>query len=188
VAEALALPETTSIVPANDTVALVVRGQPRGLLALAAVARKNHLHASVATDEPLSDQDVAIIRAAGLDPMPELSSRGVRSWFSAHGQLASQRARYGLRDSFPYLAPHEGFTITDYLLARHLGGVPVQAGYELSSDFPPGAVHAGEVVVATLGADPGHGTSHLLGSIRRIERSGLGVSSVQRLSGRGLTR
>jgi UDP-N-acetylglucosamine:LPS N-acetylglucosamine transferase len=188
VAEALAFPESTSIVSPNDDVALVVRGQPRGLLALAAVARKNHLHASVAADEPLSDRDVAIIRAAGLDPMPELSSRGVRSWFSAHGQLESQRARYGLSGSFPYLAPHEGFTIPDYLLARHLGGALVQAGYELPARVSPGAVHSGEVVVATLGADPGHDTAHLLTSIRRIERSGLGVSSVQRLSGRGLSR
>ena len=188
VAEALALPESTSIVSANDDVALVVHGQPRGLLTLAAVARKNHLHASVAADEPLSDRDVAIIRAAGLDPMPELSSRGVRSWFSAHGQLESQLARYGLSGSFAYLAPHEGFTIPDYLLARHLGGVPVQAGYELPARVSPGAVHSGEVVVAALGGDPGHDTAHLLTSIRRIERSGLGVSSVQRLSGRGLSR
>jgi processive 1,2-diacylglycerol beta-glucosyltransferase len=188
VAEALALPESTSIVSPNDDVALVVRGRPPGLLALAAVARKNHLHASVAADQPLSDRDVTIIRAAGLDPMPELSSRGVRSWFSVHGQLESQRARYGLSGSFPYLAPNEGFTITDYLLARHLGGVLVQAGYELPARVSPGAVHSGEVVVATLGADSGHDTAHLLTSIRRIERSGLGVSSVQRLSGRGLSR
>jgi len=185
VAEALALPESTTIVPANDTVALVVRGQPRELLALAPLARKNHLHASVAADAPLSELDVVILRAAGLDPMPELSSRGVGSWFSAHGQLASQRDRYELRGSFPYLAPHEGFTIADYLLARHLGGVPVQAGYELPARLSPGAVHSGEVVVATLGTDRNHDAGHLLASVRLLERSGLGVSSVQRLTGRG---
>jgi UDP-N-acetylglucosamine:LPS N-acetylglucosamine transferase len=188
VAEALALPESTTIVPANDTVALVVRGQPRELLALAPLALKNHLHASVAAEAPLSERDVTILRTAGLDPMPELSSRGVRSWFSARGQLASQRDRYEQRGSFPYLAPHEGFTIADYLLARHLGGVPVQAGYELPARLSTGAVHSGEVVVATLGADRNHDAGHLLASVRLLERSGLGVSSVQRLSGRGRSR
>ena len=186
VAEALALPESTSIVPANDSVALVVQGQPGELLALAPLAHRAHLHASVAADQPLSGHDVAVLRAAGLDPLPELSSRGVRSWFSAHGQLERQRTRYGLGDSFQYLAPKEGFTIADYLLARHLGGVPVQAGYDLPAhELAPGAVHSGEVVVATLGEDSGHDAAHLLASVRRLERLGLGVSSVQRLSGQG---
>ena len=188
VAEALSLPESTTIVPANDSVALVVEGKRRELLALAVVARKNHLHASVAADDPLTAADVSTLRADGLDPMPELSSRGVRSWFDAHGQLETQRARYRLRGSFPYLAPREGFTITDYLLARHLGGVPIQAGYSLTRhDVAPADVHSGEVILATLDDEPGDDTGHLLAAVRRLERSGLGVSSVQRLSGRELT-
>ena len=186
VAEALALPESTTIVPANDSVALVVHGRRRELLALAGVARKNHLHASVAADEALTPADIATLRAAGLDPMPELSSRGVRSWFHAHGQLESQRSQYRISGSFPYLAPSEGFTITDYLLARNLGGVPIQAGYVLAPhDFAPADVHSGEVILATLDNDAGNDTGHLLAAVRRLERSGLGVSSVQRLSGRG---
>jgi len=186
VAEALALPESTTIVPANDSVALVVEGKRRELMALAAVARKNHLHASVAASEPLSGQDVAALRTDGLDPMPELSSRGVRSWFHAHGQLETQRAQYQLNGPFPYLAPREGFTITDYLVARHLGGEPIQAGYSLTPhDFAPAAVHSGEVILARLNDEPADDTGHLLAAVRLIERSGLGVSSVQRLLGRG---
>jgi hypothetical protein len=118
--------------------------------------------------------------------MPELSSRGVRSWVHAHGQLETQRAQYRLNGPFPYLAPREGFTITDYLLARHLGGVPVQAGYSLTPhDLAPAAVHSGEVILAKLDDEPGDDTGHLLAAVRVIERSGLGVSSVQRLLGRG---
>ena len=140
----------------------------------------------MAASEPLSSKDVATLRTDGLDPMPELSSHGVRSWFHAHGQLETQRARYRLRGSFPYLAPREGFTITDYLLARHLGGVPIQAGYSLTPrDFAPAAVHSGEVILATLDDEPGDDTGHLLAAVRLLERSGLGVSSVQRLLGRG---
>ena len=186
VAEALALPESTTVVPANDSVALVVQGRRSDLMALAAVARKDHLHASVTASDTLSIQDAAILRADGLDPMPGLTSRGVRSWFHTHGQLESQRSAYRLGGTFRYLAPREGFTIADYLLARHAGGRPVQAGYTLAPlDFTPGAVHAGEVVLATLDDDPGNDVSHVLGAVRLIERSGLGVSSVQRLSARG---
>ena len=188
VAEALALPESTTIVPSNDSVALVVHGNRHELMSLAAIARKNHLHASVTADDPLTAADVGALRRDGLDPMPELSSRGVRSWFHARGQLASQRAQYRLDGSFPYLAPREGFTLGDYLLARHLGGVPIQAGYSLTPhDFAPGDVHAGEVVLATLDDDPGNDTDHLLAAVRLLERSGLGVSSVQRLSKLGRT-
>jgi UDP-N-acetylglucosamine:LPS N-acetylglucosamine transferase len=186
VAEALALPESTTVVPANDSIALVVQGQRHDLMALGAVARRNHLHASVAASDTLSTRDVATLRADGLDPMPELTSRGVRSWFHTHGQLESQRSAYELSGSFPYLAPREGFSIADYLLARHAGGEPVQAGYTLAPlEFTPGAVHAGEVVLATLDDEPGDDLGHVLAAVRLIERSGLGVSSVQRLSGLG---
>src|SRR5207244_9192213 len=71
VAEALALPESTSLSPAGHAVALVVRGQRRDLLALVPIARKDHLRASVAASSPLTVRDVAALRAAGLDPIPE---------------------------------------------------------------------------------------------------------------------
>jgi hypothetical protein len=155
-------------------------------MALAPLARRNHLHASVAASDSLSAQDVATLRADGLDPMPELSSRGVRSWFHTHGQLESQRSAYRLRGAFHYLAPREGFSIADYLLARHIGGVPVQAGYSLPSHgFNPGSVRAGEVVLATLDNEPGDDSAHVLAAARLLERSGLGVSSVQRLTRQG---
>src|SRR5262245_27752843 len=163
VAEALALPESTTIVQSDDSVALVVEGRRGDLTALAALARRNHLHASVAASDSLSRQDVTVLRRDGLDPMPELLSNGVRSWFHAHGQLESQRAEYRLSGAFPYLAPREGFTIGDYLLARHLGGKPVQAGYRLSPEgFDPGSVHSGEVVLAALDDEPGDDPGHLL--------------------------
>jgi hypothetical protein len=46
-------------------------------------------------------------------------------------------------------------------------------------------MHSGEVILATLDHEPGDDTGHVLAAVRLIERSGLGVSSVQRLLGRG---
>ena len=182
VAEALALPESTSLPTARHAVALVVRGDRRDLLALAPLARREHLHASVAVSGPLTSDDVAALSAAGLDPIPALSG-GVTSVFDARDQLKSQAARYRLHGRFYYLAPHEGFTIGHYLLARDLGGAPLQAGYTLTSGpVEPESLHRGQVVVATLGPGRGHGCAHLLTSIRRIEHAGLAVSSVQRLA------
>ena len=184
VAEALALPESTSLSPAGHTVALVVRGRRRDLLALAPIARRDHLQASVAVSERLSAEDVAALRAAGLDPIPELRAGGVAGSLAARGQLQGQIARYQLRGRFYYLAPSEGFTITDYLLARELGGAPIQAGCDLTTHGRRdlGSLHPGEVVVATLGPDRDHTQAYLLASIRRLERAGLAVSSVQRLA------
>jgi processive 1,2-diacylglycerol beta-glucosyltransferase len=182
VAEALALPNSSLLSTSANAVALVVRGDRRALLALGPIARREHLHASVAASGPLTARDVAALQAAGLDPIPVLRSSGISSVFAARGQLRDQTARYRLRGRFYYLAPDEGFTIGDYLLARELGGTPVQAGAELT----PGllgrtALHAGEVVAATIApGDDSRGS--LVASIQRLERDGLVVSSVQRLA------
>jgi hypothetical protein len=182
VAEALALPDSSMLSTRANAVALVVRGDRPALLALGPIARREHLHASLAASGPLTVRDVATLRADGLDPIPVLHSGGVASVFATRSELRDQAARYRLRGRFYYLAPGEGFTIGDYLVARELGGTPVQAGAELTPglrDLP--ALHAGEVVVAALPrGEAGRGS--LLSSIRRLERQGLVVSSVQRLA------
>jgi len=185
VAEALAFPESTSFSANRQAVALVVRGEPGDLIAFAPIARAQHLHASVAALGPLTSADVGALRAAGLDPVPELSAGGVASLFDVHGQLEGQVARYRLRGRFYYLAPHEGFTFGDYLLARHLGGTPIQAGYDLANrKLVLGAIHPGEVLVASLGPGPRDGRE-LLASVRRLENGGLAVSSVRGLTSIG---
>jgi UDP-N-acetylglucosamine:LPS N-acetylglucosamine transferase len=188
VAKAHVMPESTSLSRSRHSVALVVRGQKRDLLELALVARGNHLQASVAASDRLTTQDVATLRAARLDPIPELRTGGVASWFEARDQLHSQIVQYGLHSSFYYLAPREGFTMGDYLIAWHLGGTPVQAGADLlAGGHDAGSVHPGEVVVATLGSKSGRDLQHVLAAIRDLERAGLAVFSVQELaSGRPL--
>ncbi|MDE3130456.1 MAG: glycosyltransferase, partial [Acidobacteriota bacterium] len=96
VAEALALPESTSLSAARDSVALIIRGTSSDLLAFGSLARRDRLHASVAVSGPLSGGDVAALRADGLDPIPTLRSGGVASWFDASGELHGQTTRYGL--------------------------------------------------------------------------------------------
>jgi UDP-N-acetylglucosamine:LPS N-acetylglucosamine transferase len=188
VAEAHALPESTTTVPSQRSVALVVRGSRRDLLRFAPVARKDRLRVSVAASGRLTSSDVATLRASHLDPIPELWAKGVPSWFEAHGQLESQLTRYRLRGSFYYLAPTDGFTIVDYLLARRLGGRPVQARQELlGRPGRPNDERAGDVVVATLDRDPGHDQQHLLAAIDALRRAGLGVASIQRLASVRLT-
>ena len=183
VAATLALPQSTGLPTARDAVAVVVRGQPSDLLTLAPIARRAHLRVSVAASAPLTAKDIAALRAAGLDPIPELSASGVTATFDARRQLRRQLASYELSGHFYYLAPREGFTIIDYLLARKLGGAPLQAGCDLAAcGRNRGSLHAGEVVVATLAPDRDHDEAHLLASIRRVESAGLAISSVQRLT------
>ncbi len=182
VAEALALPDTTSISTDTQSVALVIRGRPRNLLALTGVARRLHLRASVALTGAVSTRDVQSLRRSGFDPIPELRAQGVSSWLEASPQLAEQRGRYGLDRSFYYLAPHEGFTLADYLLARRLGGKPVQ-GHEIDlTDLSEAVLRPGTIVIATVAPDRTPIRAALIATIRRIERSGLAVTSVQRLA------
>ena len=183
VAEALSLPESASIPTREHVVALVLRGRPADAHVFARVAGRLRLHASVAVSGPLTQKQVAELRANGLDPLPQLRARGVRSWFAASHQIGAQRLQYGLGHRFYYLAPREGFTIADYMLVRHLGGEPLQ-GHELptnAADLP--AVQAGDVVVASLKP---HDTPAILEVIRGIARHGFAVTSVQRLGAPGL--
>jgi processive 1,2-diacylglycerol beta-glucosyltransferase len=183
VAEALALPETTSVEPSHDSVPLIVLGARRDLLQLAPFARRNDLRASVATADGLTRHDVATLRAAHLDPIPELQSQGIASWFRAREQLESQAVRYRLPGRFYYLAPREGFTIVGYLFAHHLGGMPVQAREDvLASRRHATLVRPGDVLIASLGSSRGHDRLHLLAAIRSLQRAGLTVASVPRLA------
>ena len=116
VAEALALPGTRAIPLQRDAVALVVRGDRASLLAFAPVARRHHLHGSVVTSDPLTRREVALLRAGGLEPLPAITVGGVRSSLAARRELLGQVRGYGLGRSFYFVAPHDGFTITDYLL------------------------------------------------------------------------
>jgi processive 1,2-diacylglycerol beta-glucosyltransferase len=182
VAEAHAVPERTSFVSSPDSVALVVRGSRRALLLFSREAQRGHVDASVAASDGLGPGDVAALRAAHLDPIPELRARGVSSWFEARGQLGRQAREYHLTGSFYYVAPKEGFTIVDYLLARHMGGRPVEPREDLLGRGGLGAVRAGDVAFATLGPGAGHHAGDLVVAIRGLQKRGLRVASVQQLA------
>lgn len=183
VAEALALPETTSVSPSRHAVALVVHGDRQSLLALARIARNDRLSASVAASGPLTRRDVRTLEESGLDPIPVLSSTGISSWFEVREQLRSQETEDQVSGSFDYLAPRDGFSIAGYLLARHLGGRPIQVENTMPVPGPGAApVRAGEIVDATLVSGSNSDLQRLVSAIRRVERSGLRVSSVQQLT------
>jgi hypothetical protein len=183
VAEALALPETTALPAAGPTVALIVRGRRSDLLAFADMTRGFGLHASVAAPTTLGPKDLVALHAAGLDPIPEMASGGIVAALGTRRSLRHQAASYGLEGRFYFLAPREGFTITDYLLAREVGGTPLQARHDLpSSRRGVAALRPGDVVVETLEGDRSSDRARLLRSIRLLQRSGLRISSVAELS------
>src|SRR5262249_53421179 len=163
-------------------VALVIRGRPADLVKLTETARRLHLRASVALSGTATAYDVAQVRRSGLNPIPELQGRGVGSWFHASEQIEQQLTQYGLGRSFYYLAPADGFTLTDYLLVRRLGGEPVRGReLDLRDDHALLGLHPGEIIVANLASDRASRAA-LRASIRTIERSGLAIASVQGLA------
>jgi len=160
VAGAFSLPNTSAVGQPGKAISLVVSGDPESLLAFAPVARSHRLRGSVVSGEPLSRGEVAVLRAAGLDPIPGITSGGIRSSLSQRGTLRAEVDAYRAGRRFYFLAPREGFTIADYLFARHLGGIPLQAsgvlgrvrgadlrpGEIVTAELRPGAVAAAELV------------------------------------------
>ena len=138
------------------------------------------MNASVASPDPLTARDITTLRAAGLDPIPEIASGGIVAAVGTRRLLRRQRTSYGLRGHFYFLAPHEGFTIADYLLAHHLGGTPLQADRSLPSTARDlASLRPGDVVVATLGPARRPDRVRLLRSVLQLERDGLSIAPVQ---------
>jgi processive 1,2-diacylglycerol beta-glucosyltransferase len=179
VAEIFRLPDETVVGARSDEIGLVIEGRRQDLLALADVARARGLRASVVAATPLTANDVRRLRRVGLEPIPALTSHGLRSWLRTKHQLGQQKSDLGLGRPFVYLAPAGGLTVSEYLIARHLGGrpVPVDATIPASgrADPTPGTVAAIEL-------GPGRaGRRALLREIARIEGSGETPVSVTRL-------
>ena len=149
VAEAFVLRETTTITVIGGGVPIIVSGDRATLLAFAPLAERHHLHGSVLPRDRLSGSDVSKLRAAGLEPIPGITTGGVRSSLSVRGRLIQQVHTYQVGQRFYFIAPTDGFTIADYLVGRHLGGVALQSNARLGSlrgkTVAPGAVVTAEL-------------------------------------------
>ena len=176
VAEAFSLPETTVVQQQGNAISFVLSGDRQTLLAFAPVARGHHLHGSVVTSDSLSARQVAVLRAAGLEPMPGVVSGGLRSSLSQRRTLRAQVHAYRAGTRFYFFAPREGFTIADYLVARHFGGIPLQAsavlGQGRATDLQPGAVVTAELRPGVAAAEA------LLRSWERLARTVPRISPV----------
>ena len=176
VAEGFSLPSTRAVEQPGKAISLVVSGDPESLLAFAPVARSHHLRGSVVSGEPLSRREVAVLRAAGLEPIPGITSGGIRSSLWQRGTLRAQVNAYRAGRHFYFLAPRDGFTIADYLFARHLGGIPLQASGVLGN-VRGVDLRRGEIVTAEL--RPGAvAAAELLRSWERLAGSVQAVSSI----------
>ena len=184
VAEAFALPETTALPRDRARVALVVRGQPRDLLAWLSSPAKPifTLRLRLRAADRHGGRRAYARQASTRSPATR--PKGVAASFDARGQLQRQIASYNLSGHFYYIAPHEGFTITDYLLAREARrrAPPGRAATSEPADATSRSLRPGEVIVTTLGPERDHDQAHLLASVRRLERAGFATSSVQRLA------
>jgi len=179
VAEIFRLPDETVVGTRADEVGLVVEGRRRDLVALADIARARRLRASVVATTPLTAADIHRLRRAGLEPIPALTAHGVRSWLRTRRELQQQERELRLGRPFVYLAPAGGLTVSEYLIARHLGGRPVQVGATIASSTrtepEPGTVTAIELNAGRAGRRA------LLRQIGRIERGGETPVPVSRL-------
>ncbi len=176
VAEAFSLPETRAVAQPGDAISLVVSGDRDSLLAFAPIARSHHLRGSIVTSESLSRRQIAVLRAAGLEPIPGITSGGIRSSLSQRAQLSAQAHAYRAGRHFYFIAPRDGFTIADYLVAHHLGGIPLQAsavlGHVRGADLRPGEIVTAQLRSGTAAAE------ELLRSWERLVGSVPAVSAV----------
>ena len=128
---------------------------------------------------PPSGAESALLRSARLTPLPALGAGEFTSWVETRGQLRGLARRPGKAKSFLYLAPREGFTAGQFILARDLGGIPVEAAHtiRLRSEDPAG-VHPGDVVVVELPTNAASAKKLLIRAVVDLRKAGFRPSAL----------
>ena len=183
VAEALEFRHVSHFETRSNAVALIVRTDESSLPGALQTLEALRVHASVALVTSSRRADSAVLRSARLATLPALAAGEFTSWFETRRQLGDQNRPPRKEKAFLYLAPREGFTAGQYLLARDLGGVPVEAAHTIrvgSEDL--GGVHRGDVIVVELPATRSGASELLVRAVVKLREAGFRVSSLSALA------
>ena len=184
VAEALELRHVSHFETRSNAVALIIRTDERSLSGTLRTLEALRVHASVSLATPSGRADYAFLRSAGLaTTLPALAAGEFTSWLETRKQLGDPTRPPGKERSFFYLTPREGFTAGQYILARDLGGVPVEAAHTIrvgSEDL--GGVHRGDVIVVELPTTRSGASELLVRAVVKLREAGFRPASLQVLA------
>ena len=137
-------------------VGVVVR-TPAGVIpAVAGHLAHLGVHASFALSAVPSPATVQALRAAGDAPICEVTRARLLLWLQTRGKLRREAHALHLRRHFFYLAPVNGPSVGQLILAKTAGARPVEGSVQIAGNSPVAArpLRRGDVVVITLDGSP----------------------------------
>jgi len=133
------------------TVQLVIRANPGILPEVLADLEAHHTTASVALLGTWSPGQIQALEAADDQVLASLEPSSRTGWMHTRRVLAAQGAATGAGAVKVYLPPRDGLTLSEYLLARSTGAVPLGGITWLRSRNPVVKnLVAGRIVVLDL--------------------------------------
>ena len=146
----LRLKTLTSLPTDQPVVAVIADGADGAQATDAAKLKAAGIRASLAVAEPLSDDSVAAVKAAGSAPLPQLKKSGAVRWLATRARLKKLARNLGLVKPFPYQPPLTGFSVGEYKAAKSLGGNPVKGRIVVTAASAVGDLQQGEIVTLVL--------------------------------------
>jgi processive 1,2-diacylglycerol beta-glucosyltransferase len=144
------------VATAKPDVGLVVRTSQAALPAVAAHLRRLGLHATFALATVPTPATIQTLHAFGDTPMCEVDRARALRWLQTGGKLRTEARAFHMRHHFFYLAPQNGPTVGQLLLAKHAGATPVEGSLQVDAVRPVPArpPRRGDVAVVTLDGSP----------------------------------
>jgi processive 1,2-diacylglycerol beta-glucosyltransferase len=158
------------------SVQLVIRVEPDMLPAVLAELEAHQATASVVLAGGWTQAQIQEVQAADDQVLAALAPASRNGWVHTRRALAAQVSSAGADKTKVYLPPEDGLTLSEYLLARSTGAVPVSGATWLHSGHPlRRTLKAGQIVVASLDSGQSTALSFLDDLLARLQQEGLGA-------------
>jgi processive 1,2-diacylglycerol beta-glucosyltransferase len=185
-ARPLDLRPTTHVTGGGRGVAVIVRDSAPGAEAVARVLAAHGIRVSLAVPITEAASASRALRRLGDDAVPALPAAAPVRWLRTRGTVGRAVALGGLRC---YLAPDDGLSFGQYLLARSVRARAI-AGQERvasSAAWTSPLPDAGDIVVVTADGAPATSARELLAFVSRLSARGLRAEPLSALLASGST-
>ena len=175
VARAFRLPAVSAGAADQGAVGLVIRSPDAYVPQVVSDLQDHGAQASFALSDGTPSVVLSDVRLAGDEPLPELGDGGITHWIHTRRTLSGEAAALGVSVRATYIVPSDGFTLGQYLLARHAGALPVRGRLRIDSSTEFDEIHpaSGEVVVVTIDPEASRPLAPLDQLLSTLARQGI---------------
>jgi hypothetical protein len=145
-AKPLGVATTKQVATAQPEVGVIVDAPAGSIASLARQLRRDGVNASFAVADAPGTHALTVVHASGDEAIPLLRGGGLFHSLGTKGRLAKTAATLGLGDHFVYQPSSDGITLSQALLARSAGGLPVAGAVHAAPAAAPPAIARGDLV------------------------------------------